>query len=333
VSRYDYAGLESHAATDTAGLQESPQPVLMSVEEMGRVLGLKKTERYWLIHKNVFDTRIFARKTWIIRDSFEKWYANQARYHKVDGEPPGRVLKEFSYSPEDIACMLKINVSTVYEIIKREQLETVTVDHSWRVRKESYDSWYASQDKYRNAQDRKMDKEILKKTVSMPEMARLLGIRRSNVYSILKSKQYGHFFESVVIAGQKRITWESLDAFLAGQEKYHLYYPADKKGKVPEKNGKLANFRKKAAMNEEDTRPIGTTDYLTIDEAAAVAEVSRFTIYSWLEKGCFPVKRAGRTVRVQRTDFEAWLNKRTEEQPAGQPEALTAKSKKKVNQE
>ena len=43
-------------------------------------------------------------------------------------------------------------------------------------------------------------------------------------------------------------------------------------------------------MNEEDTRPIGTRDYLTIDEAAAVAEVSRFTSYNWLEKGRFPAQ-------------------------------------------
>jgi len=317
VSKYANAELQSHMSTYDAGLQESPQPMLMSVEEMGTLLGLKKTERYWLIHKNVFDTRIFAKKTWIMRDSFEKWYANQVRYRKVDGEPPGKAVKEISYSPEDIAGILGISISTVYEIIKRDKLETLTVDHRWRVRKESFDSWYAGQDKYRNREDRKEDKAVLKKTVSMPEMARLLGISRSNVYSILKSKQYGHFFESVIVAGQRRITWESLDAFLAGQEEYHLYYPADKIGKTPERNGKLANFRKKAMLSEDGKKPIGTKDYLTIDEAAAVAGVSKFTIYNWLEKGYFQVKRAGRAVRIRRTEFEAWLNNRTVEERSG----------------
>ena len=42
---------------------------LMTVAEMGRILGLKKTDRYWLIHKGLFGTRIFLGKTWVVRGS------------------------------------------------------------------------------------------------------------------------------------------------------------------------------------------------------------------------------------------------------------------------
>ena len=36
----------------------SPEKKYMSVAEMGRLLGLKKTDRYWLVHKNFFKTEV-----------------------------------------------------------------------------------------------------------------------------------------------------------------------------------------------------------------------------------------------------------------------------------
>jgi hypothetical protein len=32
----------------------------MTVPEMGKLLGLKKTDRYWLVHKNVFESKEIA---------------------------------------------------------------------------------------------------------------------------------------------------------------------------------------------------------------------------------------------------------------------------------
>lgn len=66
----------------------------MSVPEMGRLLGLKKTDRYWLVHKNFFKTEVILGKMRVELESFEKWYANQVKYHKVTGEEPGLELKK-----------------------------------------------------------------------------------------------------------------------------------------------------------------------------------------------------------------------------------------------
>ena len=60
----------------------------MSVHEMGDMLGLKKTDRYWLVHKNYFRTETLLGKMRVEIASFEKWYANQDWYHKVNGEAP-----------------------------------------------------------------------------------------------------------------------------------------------------------------------------------------------------------------------------------------------------
>ena len=134
-----------------------------TVQELQEILGvsrptvynlLKKTDRYWLVHKNVFESKEIAGKMRINIASFEKWYANQIKYHKVTGEELGKELKAWSYS--------------------------------------------------------------------VPEMARLLGLTRSQVYQILRNPKYSHFFETIVIAEKKRITKESFQKFLEGQDLFHL---------------------------------------------------------------------------------------------------------------
>ena len=52
----------------------------MSVPEMRRMLGLGKTESYWLVHRGFFDTILVEGKMRIVIESFEKWYANQINW-------------------------------------------------------------------------------------------------------------------------------------------------------------------------------------------------------------------------------------------------------------
>ena len=101
----------------------------MSVHEMGDMLGLKKTDRYWLVHKNYFRTETLLGKMRVEIASFEKWYANQVKYHKVTGEEPGLELKKSSYSPRDIAEMLQISENLVYEKMKKAGVEITLVDY------------------------------------------------------------------------------------------------------------------------------------------------------------------------------------------------------------
>ena len=54
----------------------------MSVPEMRRMLGLGKTDSYWLVHRQCFETIIVAGKMRVVIDSFEHWYANQIKYKK-----------------------------------------------------------------------------------------------------------------------------------------------------------------------------------------------------------------------------------------------------------
>ena len=154
----------------------------MTVPEMGKLLGLKKTDRYWLVHKNVFESKEIAGKIRINIASFEKWYANQVKYHKVNGPPPGEELCKRSYSVLEVAEILKVDSDTVYTLIRQGKLKAETVDFWMRIPKEEFERWYRSQSRHRTAADRERDREIEAQTISIPEMAKLLGIPREKVY-------------------------------------------------------------------------------------------------------------------------------------------------------
>ena len=153
----------------------------MSVHEMGDMLGLKKTDRYWLVHKNYFRTETLLGKMRVEIASFEKWYANQDWYHKVNGEAPGKELRLRSYSPKEIQEMLGTDNATVYEILKKNNIETITVNERMRVPTDAFWDWYHSQSRYRTQEDRKKDAAAEAASLSMPEMARLLDVLRSTV--------------------------------------------------------------------------------------------------------------------------------------------------------
>ena len=154
--------------------------------------------------------------------SFEKWYANQIKYHKVTGEEPGKELKAWSYSVPEIAEILEINDTVVYDLINKNNMEVVVVDYWKRIPKDSFQKWYDSQSRYRTKEDREKDAIVEEATITMPEMARLLGLTRSQVYQILRNPKYSHFFETIMIAEKKRITKENFQKCLEGQNQFHL---------------------------------------------------------------------------------------------------------------
>lgn len=88
-------------------------------------------------------------------ESFEKWYANQIKYHKVNGEEPGKELKEWSYSVPELAEMLELTDGVIYDPIKQNKIEVVIVDYWKRVPKAAFQKWYDGQSRYRTKEDKR----------------------------------------------------------------------------------------------------------------------------------------------------------------------------------
>ncbi len=102
----------------------------MSIREMGQLLGIKKTDSYWLVHKECFKTVLVQGVMRVDIENFEHWYANQIKCQKVDGSPPGEELRAYSYSIAEMAALLDVSTYVVYSLIKRYNIASTSSVHA-----------------------------------------------------------------------------------------------------------------------------------------------------------------------------------------------------------
>lgn len=290
---------------------EAKQKQTMSVREMGRLLGLKKVESYWLVHREYFDTVLVSGRMRVVIESFEHWYAGQVKYRKVTGEPPGERLRQESYSAQDMGKMLGVSDDVAYDIINRYELPTILVNYWKRVPREAFEKWYASQSKYRTLEDQQKDIELERHSMTMPEMARLLDVPRKIVYEIMRSERGRKTLQVIELAGKKRILNRSFDIWYVGQTEY--LKPEDRAGHPEAANVHYADCLKSSPKRTKKETPKAVSsnpEYLTVDEAALMANVEHGRILKWIRKNRFPVVRSGKKlIRIPRTEFENFLLK------------------------
>lgn len=271
----------------------------MSVFEMRQMLGLKKTDSYWLVHRQLFETVLVAGKMRVVLESFEHWYANQVKYKKVAGPPPGAELKAYSYSILEIATLLGVSDSAVYGIIKRDKLETFEVASWRRVRKDVFEAWYKSQRKYRTPEDRQRDAEQENTSMTLPQMARLLGISREEVYSLVRRKRNRDVFEIIMVADKRRVTLDSFERWYQRQDCYQ---------KVTEQTSGLD--KELEAVDDSERTVLLDADKMsfTVKEAALLIGASTREIYRMIEYGILDGIRIGKVVRIRRAALECWMS-------------------------
>ena len=180
-AQHNNIDLTAGSTREVESVENVPYGEWMTVTEMGKLLGLQRTERYWLVHKNVFETKMILGKMRVNVASFEDWYSRQIRYHKITGEEPGRKVKEVSYSAQDISELLGISEDRAYALIKKNHLATETVNYRMRVPKDLFDHWYSRQARYLTKEDQERNAELFETTITMPQMARLLWRERSGL--------------------------------------------------------------------------------------------------------------------------------------------------------
>lgn len=272
----------------------------MSVPEMRRMLGLKKTDAYWLVHKNCFETIIVENRMRIVIESFEKWYANQIKHKKVDGPPPGEELRAYSYSIPEMAEVIGVSDDLAYTIIRREGLETFEVDYWKRIRKDVFEAWYQSQTKYRTAADKERDKELEDASYTMPEIARMLLISRKDVYTILQSPKNKGKFEFITVAERKRVTKESFEVWYASQRKYR------KLSDRSEEEQELIRLAKKQEQEPRLKVDPGKTAY-DLQETAVLLDLPVSMVRKMIANGELESKKYGKRYLVRRDEIEWWL--------------------------
>lgn len=281
--------LEKYRATKDPRLKTT-----MSVPEMRKLLGLKKTESYWLVHKNYFETKIIDGKMRVDIESFEKWYANQVKHKKINGELPGQELMKVSYSFQDAANLLGIHSSNVYEIWRKENLETVVVEHAKRIPIEVFDAWYENQIMYQKAEKMPTLIDLEEDYIPLQDAAELLGITREKFAAITRISRFKDDFEIRVFENKKWISKKSFQQFLNAQSVYQVR-------KLPEKE------------HDDKNGLTETKVYISRQEAAALAGVTSSTITKWAQMKRFPSVGAGRVLRIHREEYLKWLKEYREE--------------------
>lgn len=261
----------------------------MSVPEMRKLLGLKKTESYWLVHRKFFKTEMIGGRMRVDIESFERWYANQVKHKKVNGEPAGKELKKISYSFKEAANLLGVYPSTLYEIWNKEDREIITVDFVKRIPKEAFDVWYEGQNKYKKSEKMPTEEEMKDAYILSKEAARLLGLRYEAFQIVMKESEYRNLFEIYIFDEKKWISKKSFQFFLNSQTVYQMQ----------EKENVL--IKEEAVM--------GTKKFISKKEAAEIARVSMATITKWMWSEEFEFYEAGKVIRIHREGFLSWLRK------------------------
>ena len=134
----------------------------MSVTEMRKLLGIGKTDSYWLVKKNYFETVIIAGKMRVMVESFENWYDNQLHYKKVNGDPCGKNWTAITMSVQETARLLGISETSLYELLKQKPFKTVKVGMYTRIYIDSFEDWYKTQSHYKKVAEHKEVAECLK---------------------------------------------------------------------------------------------------------------------------------------------------------------------------
>ncbi|MBQ9210198.1 MAG: helix-turn-helix domain-containing protein [Clostridia bacterium] len=269
----------------------------MTVRAMGELLGLKKTDSYYLVNKNVFDTIVIAGKKRIVKASFEEWYARQDWYRKVNGEPPGAKLHSNMYSVADLQKMLELSQDSVLELIHREKLLTMTFGGKFWVPKVIFEDWYASQTRYRTLQDRERDRPAEESSMTIPEMGRLLGLDPKQAWKLYHDNR--KVLQMIRIADRPRITKASFLEWLGGQEEYKI--DSEQEELQAESESEKREIESEAAPSQDDS----DQKRLTAQEAAEMLGVSIQWVYRSLKRNNTIGKKIGRTWYFIQVDIDS----------------------------
>ena len=272
------------------GTKNGKKKKYMSVKEMGNLLGIKKSDSYYLVKKGYFKIIEAAGKMWVDTSSFEEWYDRQTKYHKVTGEEPGREITVKSFSVKEMAAMLKITESMAYHVIRVDRIPVIWDCGHMRVVRKDFWIWHDCQIKYRVSEDMLPEKAGMDHLISIPVMADLLDISSAEAYRLAEDPAYASCLTITIVKDRMYVSYRDFDRFIRGQNRY-CYHPRKDPG---------------AARVSGDL-------YLNSRQACWYAKVSRPTLVSWCKQEHFTVKRAGNIVRIPLREFDEWLDKRKEE--------------------
>ena len=124
--------------------------------------------------------------------------------------------------------------------------------------------------------------------IQLQDAADLLGITKEKLSVITRKSRYKDMFEVRVFENKKWISKKSFQQFLNAQNVYRVENEPEEEMPVKETS-------------------VETKEFLSRQEAAALAGVTSATITKWTQLEKFPCVGAGRVLRIYRNEFLQWL--------------------------
>lgn len=141
--------------------QSTVRKASMSVREMGQLLGLKKVESYWLVHKNYFETVLVGGKMRVLVDSFEQWYRGQFHYKKVNGEAPGSDYAH-TLSIKEFAELIGVSDSSAYQLVETQHFSTITINGRKQLFRDEILGWIETHPVYKLQTEKEREEKWLR---------------------------------------------------------------------------------------------------------------------------------------------------------------------------
>ena len=116
-----------------------------------------------------------------------------------------------SMSVPEMGKMLGLGKVESYWLVKKNYFKTIQVAGRMRVMLDSFEDWYAGQFHYKKVDGTPPGEKWRHTTMSVPEMADLLGLKSGTAYDLVKRG----YFETTLIDRRIRIITSSFEA-LAG---------------------------------------------------------------------------------------------------------------------
>ena len=188
----------------------------MSVPEMKTLLGLGKTESYYLLKKGFFKVLTIDGHLRVDIQSFEEWYDNQWHYQKVNGPPPGINLCQYM-TVKDVGISLGIKAGDADWVVRESgRFKLYKVNGLFCILRSDFEEWYQRQFRYKKITGEPPG-TAFPPSYSGQEISDILGIPlRNSVYELTSQ----NLFHSEVIDGQLRVDKASFERWLATQTKY-----------------------------------------------------------------------------------------------------------------
>ena len=121
-----------------------------------------------------------------------------------------------SMAVPEMGKMLGLGKVESYWLVKKNYFKTIQVAGRMRVMLDSFEDWYAGQFHYKKVDGTPPGEKWRHTTMSVPEMADLLGLKSGTAYDLVKRG----YFETTLIDRRIRIITSSFEAWYQKQTHY-----------------------------------------------------------------------------------------------------------------